>query len=397
VTVTGPSLTLCCGTGRLGMRQHSSNGSFYVQTQNNVTSPLVVSLISTDPRVATVPATVTIPAGQNYQYFTITALDTLGTIQIQATATGYSLGTVNMQVTAPKFVISTSTQLRTTSGATPIYVYAADANGTQHETNENVTVTLLTSAPGVASIDSSTVTIPVNTSYNGNATWRPGAVGTAVLTASDNRTAFYKYGSGTQTVTVTTPQASLSFNNMALGIGQYSDEYVQLPDNTSVALTVPIGHSAVPRTVTPGSVTIPANISYEYFRITGSSIGSDTITVSPPNHTPRSGVVVVGQGRIDPLSGWPSSLQAGDSVQVTLYTRDPNQQIRDVAGATTFTLAPNANIRFVSGGATITSVTVPATTNTVSFYIKGVTAGTGSATITSTNYVTYTNSTTVTP
>ena len=401
VTVTGPSLTICCGNpGRLGMRQQTFANQYYVQTVNAVVTPLVVNLVSTDPRVATVPATVTIPAGGNYGYFIITAHDTLGTIQVQATATGYSQTSVNMQVTAPAFQVSTVGTRNTTDAPQSVTVYATDASGTQHNTNENVTVTLASSAPGVASIDSATVTILQGFSNSSQARWTPGTAGTAQLSATDTRAAFYKYGTGIANVTVVTPQASLSFNTLNLGLGQYSDENVQLPNNTTAPVTVPIAHAAVPRTNTPGSVIIPANISYVFFQVTGTSVGSDTITVSPPGHLSRSGVVRVTLGRIDPVVNWPSTLRAGDSVQVTIYTRDGNQSIRSVAAATTFTLSPNANMQFVSGGATstvITSVVVPAGANAVSFWVKGVSTGTGSATITNANYTPYTNTVPVTP
>ena len=90
-------------------------------------------------------------------------------------------------------------------------------------------------------------------------------------------------------------------------------------------------------------------------------------------------------------------VRQGDSVQLTLYARDQNQGVHNVLAATTFTLAPNANLEFRSGGAVITSVTIPADANSASFYVKGKAAGTGSATISATNYSTYTNSITVTP
>src|SRR6185436_671327 len=106
VTVTGPSLSLYNGVPVLGMRQ-SHPGGWYVATPNSVATPLVVNLLSTGTRVATVPATVTIPTGSNYVYFDVSAQDTVGTIQIQATATGYSAAAMNVQVTVPKFVIST--------------------------------------------------------------------------------------------------------------------------------------------------------------------------------------------------------------------------------------------------------------------------------------------------
>ena len=88
----------------------------------------------------------------------------------------------------------------------------------------------------------------------------------------------------------------------------------------------------------------------------------------------------------------------GDSAQVTLYARDPGLNPRALVAATTFTLSPNANIKFVSGAAAsaaLTSVVIPADSYYVQFYIKGVSSGAGSASITNANYTTYTNSVTV--
>jgi len=154
-------------------------------------------------------------------------------------------------------------------------------------------------------------------------------------------------------------------------------------------------------TATPiSSLIIPAGNYYEYFRLAGASAGTDTLvaSVTSPAHNPDTAYTVVGQGRIDPISGWPTSLAVGDSVAVTLYTRDQNQSTRNVLAAATFTLAPNANIEFRSGGTSstvITQVTVPADQQQVTFYIRALASGTGSATITATNYSAYSNTVTV--
>jgi uncharacterized protein YjdB len=399
VTVTGPALGIAGGNpGMLGMRQQTGTGSYYVYVPNAVTTPLTVNLLSTDPRVANVAASVVIPAGQSFAYFNITAQDTIGTIQIQATATGYSAATSNMQVTVPHFVVQTATTLNTTSPHAAITVYAADAQGTVHPVAENVTVTLGSSDARIAAIDSATITIPAGQYYNNAATWAAGTVGSATLTANDARTAYYAYLPGTANVSVVTPQASFSFSSFSLGVGQYEDQYVQVPNQTT-SLTVPITHAAAPSTTTPSSVTI-TNSSFAYLRITGTSAGTDTLTASPPSHLPAKGIVVVGAGRLDPISNWPTSLRAGDSVLVTMYARDASQNAHYVSAPTTFTLAPNAYVQFTSGGsqsAVITSVVIPADQQYVQFYLKGVAAGAGSATITSAGYTTYTNSLTVSP
>ena len=399
VTVSGPALNIAGGTGILGMRQQTQMGQYYVSSPNNVGTPLVVNLLSTGTRVATVPATVTIPANSNSAYFTITAQDTVGTIQIQATATGYTATSLNMQVTPPKFVVSFGTPpFYSTTPPTAFYVYAADANGNHHPAAENVTVTLTSSTPGVATTDSATVTIPSGQDHSNLVHWIPGAAGTATLTATDARAVYYQYGPATGNVTVLTPTASLSFNVLNLGVGQYTDQSVSLPENRiTSALSVPLTHAAVPSTSTPSSVTIPLYGYLQAFRVAGTSIGIDTITAAPAGHIPATGTVNVGLGRLDPMVGWPASLAVGDSVLVTMYSRDPALGVRFVAAATTFALSSSANIRFVSATTSnsITSVVIPQDLQYVQFYVKALSSGVGTASITNANYTTYTNSVSV--
>lgn len=408
VTVTGPSLALSNGSSVLGMRQHGGTNSSYVYTPNSVVAPLVVHLLSTGTRVATIPDSVIIAASSNYAYFDVTAQDTVGTIQVQATALGYNGATMNVQVTVPKFVVSTSTQLNTTSARASIYVYAADANGNTHYTTENVTVTLQSSAPGVAAIDSSTVTIPSGAYYVSTPTWSPGTAGTAQLSAQDVRAVQYKYATGTANVTVVTPTLSLNSAPGALGLGQYQDYvYAATPDYQTAPVAVALTHTGTARTGTDSNLTnvpitgltIPASGSYQYFRLVGLSRGTDTLVASAtsPVHNPATMLTVVDSGRVDPIANWPGAIVAGDSVLVTLYARDPNDNARYVVAATGFTLAPNANIEFHQGGAVVTTVTVPAAAQYVQFYLKGVSVGTGSVTISNANYRSYFNTVTVTP
>ena len=409
MTVTGPSLSISNASFVLGNRQNTGPNGAYVYTQNNVASPLVVTLTSTDPTVA-IPtvSTVTIPMGSNTGYFQINALDVVGTIQIQATATGYGGISTNVQVTVPKFVLFTNASVNTTSAPQSITVEAYDngASPQSHYTNENVTVTLASSASSVATTDSATVTILAGSYYHNTSHWIPGIVGTTQLSATDTRPQSYHYNTATANLTVNTPTLTLNNFNQ-LGIGQYQDNnfYVQAPDAATAPITVTLTHPGTVRTTTPATVTIPSTLSYAYFRVIGAVAGTDTLVASAtsPVFNPATAFTVVGNGRIDPLQGWPgSSLHAStrDSVLITLYARDPAQTARNVIAATTFTLAPNANIQFVSGGvssAVITSATIPANAQYIQFYVQAVSAGPGSATISSTNYTTYVNSVTVIP
>jgi hypothetical protein len=406
ITVTGPSLSLANGSPVLGMRQRGGTNSSYVSVPNNVVAPLVVNLVSTGTRVATVPATVTIPAGLYYAYFDVAAQDTVGTIQIQASATGYNAATMNVQVTVPKFAVSTNSQLTTTAAPGTITVFATDAAGTAHYTTEDVVVTLLSSSQSVAAIDSSTVTIVNGNYYNNNARWAPGIVGTAQIQASDVRATQYKYNSGAQNVTVITPTLNIYSVPGTLGLGQYQDYvYVQSSDNQAANMPVVFTHTGANRagtftnlTNTPiTGVTIPQGTYYTYFRMAGLARGTDTLTasVTSPAHNPATVYTVVDSGRVDPIGSWPSSINAGDSVLVTMYARDPGQGGRSVVAATPFTLAPNANIEFHLANAPVTTVTIPADAQYVQFYLVGKTAGAGSVTITNSQYRSYTITVTV--
>ena len=182
ITVTGPSLLISSTNFVLGNRRFWGRAARAIlPAQNNVASPLVVTLTSTDPTVA-IPtvSTVTIPAGSNIAYFQINALDATGTIQIQATATGYGGISTNVQVTVPKFMIFTNTTENTTSAPQSITVEAYDngASPQSHYTNENVTIALGSSAASVASTDSATVTILAGNYYHNTSHWIPGVVGT---------------------------------------------------------------------------------------------------------------------------------------------------------------------------------------------------------------------------
>ena len=403
VTVTGPSLAISNGTPILGLRQNGGVSSANVQVANYVTgSPLVVSLVSSDPTVVTVPATVTIPVGTYYAFFQITAHDVIGTIQITATAAGYGAANTSVQVNQPMLGISTSTTLNTTSPRQTVNVYAYDARGPSggvHYTNEDVAVTLASSSAGVGTIDSATVVIAAGNQYNTHAQFIPGAAGTTQISATDGRAAAYRYTTATQNVAVITPTLSLWGGALSLGIGQYQDQTVQTPDYQASALTVSFAHLNSVST-TPASVVIPQGLYYNNaVRVAGVSAGTDTVTASAPGHNPTKSAVIVAPGRVDQNSAWPStlSLSGTDSVLVTIYPRDASSTIHYVSAATVFALTGSANVSFSSGSAPITSISVPADANQVQFWVKGTSAGTSFVSISNANYSTFTSSITVTP
>ncbi len=408
ITVTGPSLSISNGNTMLGMRQTGGPTSAYVSTPNNVATPLTVNLVSTSTRVVSVPASVTIPAGSNYAYFQINALDTLGTIQVQATATGYNAASTNVQVTAPKLGVSVNTSARTTQGRQSITVYAEDQAGNAHYTTDSVRVYLLSTAPSVGSVDSASVLIPIGSYYNSNAAWSPASVGSTQLQLTDSRAVFYQYAPTSANLSVYEPTLSFSWSSTPLGIGQYIDnEYVSTPDPVTSSAAVNLTHGASTFTSVQvsgspvTSVTIPASSNYVYFRLVGVAAGTDSLTASlgSPAHLPASAITVVGNGRVDTPGNWPSSISigGGDSVLVTLYAFDPSRTQRNVLAATTFNLTSSAPMSFVKGGSTITSIVMPAGASSVQFYVKGISSGTANVSISATNYTTWNTTVSISP
>ena len=402
VTVTGPSLTFSNSRPMLGMRQNGLGVAAYVIIPNAIGTNLVVNLVSTDPLVASVPASVTIVAGQTLAYVPIVAQDQIGTVQIQASAVGYTGANVTQEVTQPRFVVSTSTSVNTTAPRSPITVLVADANGSAHYANENVTVTLTSSNIAAGTIDSTEVVVLANNYLNGNARLIPGATGTTIITASDARAASYRYNPGTVDVAITTPALLFSFGGTyPLGIGQYTDHYVYTP-HSMASLAVTLTHSTG-ASGTPASVQL-TNTNIGYFRLSGVSAGTDLLGAVATGHSSASATISIGLGRVDGFSGWPSAISSAstDSVQVTLYPRAPDGAGRNVLNATTFSATTsNGNLRLVSGGANsvpITSVTVPAEASFVQFWVKGVSPGTATVTFANANYQTFvTPSVTVNP
>jgi hypothetical protein len=400
VTVTGPSLSMYTGSPMLGMRQNHGS-SAYVQI-TAIPTPLTVNLVSTDPTVATVPASVVIPANATTVYFQVTAQDAAGTIQIQATATGYGGANFNQQVTLPKFGIYTTTSLNTTSPRQTITANAQDASGSNHYTNENVAVTLTSSSTAVGTTDSSVVTIVAGQSTTQAARFIPGAVGTTTLTASDARTAAYKYSQATQNVAVNTPAMTNSWSNSVLGIGQYTDVNAYTPDVETSNLAVALSHFNAAST-SPSSTTVNSGFSSSsVIRIVAASVGIDTITASASGHVPTKGQITVNQGHSDPISGWPTSLSltGTDSVQVTLYALDGSYgNVHPVLAATTFNISGNSKVIFyTTPGTPITSVTIPPNSYQITFWVKGTSTGTDSAiSFTNANYATQILGLTVNP
>ena len=396
VTVTGPSLRMAYGQATTGMRQRAVNAN-YVYFDNAVTSPLTINLVSSDPTVATVPATITVPTGYTYAYFDITGADTIGTVAITATATGYAPVGTTVAVGRPRFQVYTSATASTTTPAAAITIYATDQTGAIREVTEPVIVTLASSQPGVAAPDSVTVTIPVNTYYSNSARMKYFSVGTANLTVSDTRTAYYAYLPDTAPVTVSLPTILSAYGPQNLGIGQTYQDYIYITNALPDTLTVTVTHNSAKSTI-PATIKFPPNQNYVYYSPVGVAAGTDTVTFSAPGHTSGTTYIYLGKGKTQVYTV-PASIRVGDSVAVSFYTLDPASGAKAVAAATSFTLVTNGLAEFRDGaGNAITSMTMPAGLYySPTFYLKGLTAGTATVSVSHADYTLSTYSFTVSP
>ena len=155
-------------------------------------------------------------------------------------------------------------------------------------------------------------------------------------------------------------------------------------------------------------MVISAGSTTAGFVIAGISAGNREIVASAPGYTSATTGVWVDKGYVSVFTqvkgGEYSGIQplkALDSLQVgvVIFTLGSDDDVWAVA-PTTFALATNGNVQFVSGGASsapIGSITIPANGRVAWVWLKGLSAGNGSVTITNANYETFSATISVSP
>jgi len=147
-------------------------------------NPVTVSLACSSEVICTVPATVTIPAGQSSAKFSIRGIG-LGSTTITASAVGYSAAQdLDVNVVPPQLNISGPANT-SVGGVSNFFVYLSvpgSYHSSSHTTSNPLPVNLTSSAPGVASVPG-TITIPA-ASYSVYAPLTGVSAGTTTLTAS---------------------------------------------------------------------------------------------------------------------------------------------------------------------------------------------------------------------
>ena len=325
------------------------------------------------------PATDTIPLNNTYIYFDVVAHDVTGTIQIKADATGYASISTNVQVGQPKFAVSSSRVPRRPRPRLQITLYAMDQAGTIRYVTEDVAVSLSTTNPLVAKPDSQVVVIPTDAYSNTHAKLAFLSAGSTLLDASDARTAAYHYDPAPSfPVSVSTATVCFALGCSAtqpLGVNEYIDTYVTIPNALPSDLLVTLTHSSG-ATSAPASVTIPTGLNYAYVRVIGQASGADVITPSASGFTSGTYTLNVANGKTL-LNSWPSSLKVGDSTAVYITTTDQNGNPLPVASDVPFSLETTLGISMQDAkGVGIPGITVPSgSSSSPVFYVHGVSSG----------------------
>ena len=409
VSVSFPPLALSVvrDTIALGMRQRRAIDLGVDRTVRG--TPLTVNVaVSDTTALVESPASLTMPVGSTGgPPLVLTGRDTSGVATIVATAYRHEPAGVTVRVTRPQFGVGAPvTGIPHYPGEPPgdVTVGAGDSLDALTFSGagapiENVTAEIVSSNPSIASLDSTTLTVPAGHASSGTAHLSFNAPGNVTITATDPRSAYYRYGTGTSATVVIVPKRLVfSDSVMLLGIGQYWSDAVFLEGRIPTDLVVSLSHTA------PAVATLDHPIDTLFstgpsgpVALHGLAAGVDTVVATASGWIPDTLPVRVGPGTVV-LWGWPSALRQGDSAQVSLQVGDQAGEIRLADAATTFTLAPNGNIVFTSANGVIGAITVAAKNQgTGYFYVKAVAPGTGTVSITNANYQTYSNSVTVTP
>lgn len=145
-----------------------------------------------------------------------------------------------------------------------------------------------------------------------------------------------------------------------------------------------------------GGYTILAGQTQKILGVAGmNGVGVDTLVASAPGFVPDTAVITLVHGKFQ-LSGWPATLQAGDSAALQVTLTDQNGGLGGLAAPITLALAGTPGLVFSDGSGAIASIGVQQRTSRT-FYVKAVSSGSHEITITHRDYLRYTNTLSATP
>lgn len=253
---------------------------------------VTVGLVSASPGIATVPVSVTIPAGSASASFAATGIE-LGSAVVTGTLpAALGGGTDSATVTVgPVSLLLTPSVFSIQAGGSQVVTAVLNAAQTTA-----TLVTLGSSAPLVASVPAS-FSIPAGATSAtftviGEAIPSPPSTPSAIITARLPAT----LGSATATTAATITDLTLSLSpsvinvvaatetTVAVNLGIVAAKDILLTLSSDSPL-VAMPEADVPPNPNPGALVIPAGSSTATFKVKGLSVGSATITADPDDTT----------------------------------------------------------------------------------------------------------------
>jgi RHS repeat-associated protein len=321
--------------------------SLVVKLDRVPNAPQTVALASSAPSIASVPASVTVPAGGDEAVFAVTAAEE-GTAAISASLNGAS-AQASLTVTPAEVVAIALSPIDHTAYIGDRVPYSANATYTDASQRD------LTNEAQWSSGNETVAT--VDASGHADAI----AVGSTQIAAAALNGAGQVSASQATSLTVLTPPAlSLAVAKTTLKEG----ESVSVSVTSAVAaddlgLEISVSGGGAGGLQIPASVTIPAGQTGASFIVTGLTIGQYSLTVSAPRRSSASldftivSALEISISGIDPASGEPGSV-------VTLLGSgfDP------VPANNTVTFFGNATAAVIEASSTTLKVKVPATAQT---------------------------------
>ena len=398
--------------------QRAVNGQSFSGAQ-----ALTVSLTSSDPTRASVPATVTIPANNDQVNFYVTGVDlTAGTpVTIDASAAGYSAPLVKLPTTVINPVLSFNgldTQRSPASSRDDVRI-SVSTPGSPFSSNQTAAADL--------PIDLATVqATPADIVDGFYAALTGGTPGTQVVLRRDNNFSDFVYvgtptaagsyrvqastasGSSATSAVVTVSPPELKFSTTSVTVGKGLKTYVaELSIQRSVngqsfngtqAVTVSLACSSTSICKVAPTVTIPAGQASASVIVEGVALGNTTISASAVGYTAAQDVAVnVVTPQLN-FSGLTSQLGAGTQSSFRVYVSTPgspfsnNQTAAQPIAVSLTSSAP--------GVATLPASVTIQTGDTISAFVNlsGVAAGTTTVTASNPGMATATSGlVTVTP
>jgi trimeric autotransporter adhesin len=369
-TVVNPnvSIALSCPSSNVVA---GSTGTSTVTIGAAQATSTTVTLASSNPAVAAVPASVSIPAGATSATFQVTGV-AAGASTITATmpgGLGGSSANCTTTVVNPTVTVSlscpTANILAGATGTATVSIGTAQSSST--------TITLASSNTGV-------VTVPANVSIPAGQTSATFQV-TGVAAGASTITATMPGGLGgssancTTTVVNPTVTVSLSCPTANILAGATGTATVSIGTAQSSSTTITLASSNTGVVTVPANVSIPAGQTSATFQVTAIAAGTSTITATMPSG----------------LGGTASSCTTTVNPVVTITLACPGANIvAGTTGTSTVTISPaqSSSITVTLSSSNTSTATVPASVSipagqtSATFSITGVAAGTSTITAT---------------